>query len=95
MKEIGTLYRVNGEVLEVRPVKGSKFTLQELQTYVGGSIELVPGTAKAGSPAAFCNEEGRLNGLRVNREATRVFMKGIWSNDVLVGDVIQVRKVKS
>lgn len=94
MKEIGKLYRVNGEVLEVYPVNGKKFTLQELQTYVGGSIELVPGTARTGSPTTFCNEEGKLNGLPVNRLASRVFMKGIWSNEVLVGDVIQVRKEK-
>lgn len=94
MKEIGTLYRTNGEVLEVHPVNGRKFSLEELQTYVGGHIELVPGTARKGSPAAFCNEEGRLKYLPDNREATHVFMKGIWSADILVGDVIQVRKEK-
>jgi hypothetical protein len=94
MREIGTLYRVNGEVLEVHPVNGRKFSLQELQKYVGGPIEQVPGTAKRGSPSAYCNEEGKLKYLPENREATRIFMKGMWSNDVLVGDVIQVRKEK-
>lgn len=94
MKEIGTVYRVNGEVLEVRPLNGRTFALDELQAYVGGPIELVPGTSKAGRPAAWCNEEGRLMKLRVNRNATRKFMLGIWGQDVLLGDVIQVLKNK-
>jgi hypothetical protein len=94
MREIGTLYRMNGEVLEVHPMNGKKFSLKELQTYVGGSIELVPGTSRKGNPAAWCNEEGKLNDLRPNREATRVFMIGVWSQDTLVGNVIQVRKEK-
>jgi hypothetical protein len=94
MSEIGTLYRVNGEVLTVHPANGRKFSLAELQAYVGGHIELVPGTSRSGHPAAWCNDEGRLKQLRVNREATRVFMHGVWGSDVLVGDVIQVRKEK-
>jgi hypothetical protein len=92
MKEIGTLYRVNGEVLEVRPFDGKKFTLAELQSYVGGWIELVPGTAKAGHPATYCNEEGRLINLRVNQKASRIFLRGNWAGDFLFGDVIEVRK---
>jgi hypothetical protein len=88
MKEIGTLYRADGEVLEVHPAKGRKFQLPELQKHVGGYIELVPGTAKRGKPIAFCNEEGNLHGLPWNRVASLKF--GI----NLVGDVIQVRKEK-
>lgn len=89
MKEIGTLYRVNGEVLEVHPVKGSKFSLQELQTYVGGYIEKVPRTSRRGKPTAYCNEQGVLDGLLFNRAASFKFCVD------LVGDVIQVRKEKS
>lgn len=88
-KEVGTLYRVSGEVLEVLPINGREFQLEELQTHVGGFIELIPGTARAGNPSAYCNEEGRLNGLRVNVEASKKFRQE------LVGDVIQVRKDKS
>ena len=88
MKEVGTLYRTNRCVLEVRPENGRKFTLQELQAYVGGNIELVPGTARRGSPMAFCNEEGLLLKLKSNVNASIVFKVG------LVGDVIQVRKEK-
>ncbi len=89
MKEIGTLYRVNGEVLRVNPDNGKIFMLDELQIYVGGYIELVPGTGKKGEPPAYCNEEGRLNGLKLNDQASIRFAQ------VLVGDVIQVRKEKS
>lgn len=94
MREIGTLYRVNGEVLEVHPINGKKFSLNELQTYVGGLIELVPGTSRKGNPAAWMNEEGKLIPLRPNREATRLFMTGAWSRETILGDVIQVRKEK-
>jgi hypothetical protein len=88
LKEIGTLYRANGEVLEVHPVNGRVFSLKELQAYVGGYIEKVRGTSRRGKPTAYCNEEGVLDGLLYNRAASLKF--GVY----LVGDVIQVRKEK-
>lgn len=87
-KEVGTLYRVNGQVLEVFPINGSKFELQEIQAYVGGLIEQVPGTGRKGVPAAYCNEEGRLERLRLNMPASKTF------GQQLFGDVIQLRKAK-
>lgn len=65
----GLLYKVDGSVTEVTPQDGKKFSLKELQGFVGGYIESVPHAR----PDAFCNEEGLLNGLPYNRNASRVF----------------------
>jgi hypothetical protein len=53
--EIGYLYRVGADMAEeVKPANGKKFSLQELQKFVGGYIEYVP----LSRPIAYCNEEG-------------------------------------
>lgn len=94
MNEVGTVYRTNGRIVTVHPENGKKFMLEELQKFVGGSIELVPGTSKRGCPAAYMNEDGRSLNLPLNAEASRVFMVGRWLGETILGDVIQVRKVK-
>lgn len=68
-------------------------TLDELQAAVGGYIETVPFLEKyEGDPAvAFCNEEGKLNGLPVNQTADNVWaanLAGTERWDVLVGDIV-------
>jgi uncharacterized protein DUF3846 len=78
--EIGMLYQVGSKGQMVYPANGKKFSLLELQGFVGGYIEHVPFSR----PLAYCNEEGRLNNLPVNAEASKVFKQE------LVGDVIQV-----
>ena len=81
--EIGFLYRVGADMAEeVKPADGKKFTLEELQKFVGGYIEAVP----YANPVAYCNEEGRLNNLPLNRCASLRFKQN------LVGDIIQVRR---
>lgn len=67
------------KIVNVSPAKGKKFTLKELQGFVGGYIERIPLT---GRTVAFCNEEGRINSLPFNRMASLEF------NQVLYGDVI-------
>jgi hypothetical protein len=88
VKEVGTLYRTDGRVDSVHPHDGRKFSIKELQGFVGGYIEKVPGTARRGNPVAYCNEEGRLNGLPPNFTAAERFHVD------LVGDVIQVRRTQ-
>jgi hypothetical protein len=82
-KEVGLLYRVGATKTEtVLPRNGKKFSLPELQSYVGGYIELVP----CSESVAYSNEEGRLLRLGFNAGASAAF------SQVLVGDVIQVSK---
>ena len=78
-------YKASGETQEVAPKNGKKFSLEELQGYVGGSIELVPDIMGKRKELVFCNEEGKLLGLELNREAT---LKYAPPGDVLVGDVL-------
>ncbi len=67
-----------------------KPTVTELQHAVGGYIEGVPAMDDAGgfdeSYTAYCNEEGKLDGLPVNRPATK-FCR-VDGFDVLVGPVV-------
>lgn len=56
-------------------------SLEELQAAVGGYIEFVP-TGNAGY--MYCNEEGKLLGLPVNKAATSM----IAFDDIVVGDVV-------
>lgn len=78
--------------------------LDELQKIVGGYIEAVPGFQTItyhGEPracVAFCNEEGKLEGLSVNRTATLLWHAALPSpglrlpngsfSDVLCGPVV-------
>ncbi len=85
MKETGRLYKATGGVLDVLPRDGRQFQLEELQKFVGGYIEQVPGTGRiSGKPIAFCNEDGLRERLEQNILASETF--GV----ALVGDVIEV-----
>lgn len=57
--------------------------LQMLQEVIGGHIEYV----SLGLQCAYCNEEGKLLGLPVNRRATRLAF-GYLMGDQLCGDVL-------
>jgi hypothetical protein len=82
-REVGLLFKCGAsEPEKVVPTVGQKFSLEELQKYVGGYIELVPHA----NQIAYCNEEGRLRGLSFNPAASQRF------NQVLIGDVIQITK---
>jgi hypothetical protein len=65
---MGMLISVDGEQKEVNPV-GDTFSLQELQQYVKGLIEIVPIDDKR---MAVVNEEGLLMQLPMNSVASQV-----------------------
>ncbi len=69
---------------EVHPANGTDFTLAEAQALVGGLIEvfhLADGRLMVG------NEEGKLEQLPVNVEATIIFRRTFGPRDTIVGDV--------
>lgn len=72
-------------VTEVHPLNGRDFSLDELNGFVGGHIELV--TLR--DCYIVCNEEGKLEDLPVNIKATH-FWRGLLPEcgDFLVGDVL-------
>jgi hypothetical protein len=79
------LIDIDGEVTQVQPKNESKFTLDELQGYVGGYIEVVP-QFKFSRKVFLVDEEGLLKGLEMNLIATGLISQPLFGN-VLVLDV--------
>jgi len=76
---------------EVRPANGKRFTLSELQAYVGGFVEF---SRVPDGRTMVSNEEGKLVGLLANVEATIIYRQA-WAGvsewaaaDTIVGDVL-------
>ena len=74
----------NSVVLHIREKKP---TLEELQGLVGGLIQFA---YTDDNIQIICNEEGKMKGLPVNREATLYWADwvGRIPDDILVGDVV-------
>jgi uncharacterized protein DUF3846 len=69
---------------EIHPANGKNFSLAEAQALVGGLIEVFP---LGGGQIMVCNEEGKLEQLPVNVEATMIFRRVFGPVDIIVGDV--------
>lgn len=77
----------------IKPENGKYFELSELQTYVGGMIELVDHGSS--DHVMFINEEGKLESppLGVNIPATMAWdYEGAGTSDVIVGDAVIIHK---
>lgn len=84
---MATLYRTTGFQHEVRPLNGRAFSLEELQTLIGGYIQIV----SANEPGKYivCDEEGKLKSKPVNVVASTLWV-GRTHGDPLVGEVLLV-----
>ena len=90
---MATLIKTDGTTKQVKPANGRYFTLEEKQGFVGGLIEFIP--TREGNWLTI-NEEGKLNGLPINRLATLMYKHSIvWKEnehpafaDIVVGDVL-------
>jgi len=80
---MATIYHPDGSTEEVQPENGKTFELEQLSKIVGGYIEVVyiPGRL------IVCNEEGKLNGLPYNANATAEFSRYL-PGDFLVGNIL-------
>jgi hypothetical protein len=78
--QVGVWITTDGKEIEVHPKDGKKFSLGELQEFVGGYIERV--TLPNGR-SMFVNEEGKLKGLKTNIAAT--IISGLYPHDVISG----------
>lgn len=76
------LMKADGTVEAVTPANGKKFTLEELQGFVGGYIELLPLRGRR----VLCNEDGLVRGLRPN------YLASIACGMTLVGNVVELEK---
>lgn len=73
------VFDTNGNIRPVKP-KGDKFSLEELQSLVGGLIEVYP--KRFNNRLVICNEEGLIKRLKKNE----IFKK--YSLKSLVGDIV-------
>lgn len=73
--------KTNGETIEVNPKNGTDYSLEELQGFVGGYIEIIEiniGFAKG--KLMVVNEEGKIDGLPLNTMATLIAGQAIVGN---------------
>lgn len=82
------IIKSDGTVMEVEPRNGKNFELQEMQSVVGGHIEVL----WLGDNLMIVNEEGKLNNLPINVKATRLLRGTIYQPDIVVGDVLYCLK---
>ena len=79
-----TLYKTNGEKVAIDRTR--PFSVGELQEFVGGYFELIP----LGRHYLVVNEEGRLYGLPVNRNASMLAAQ--FGFPEIVGDALFTEK---
>ena len=75
--------KVSGERIEVSPENGKDYSLEELQRFVGGFIEIV----YLGNLIMVVNEEGAINGMEHNEIASLIVMMA-GGQDPIFGDVL-------
>lgn len=81
------LLNIDGSQETVAAKQSPHFTLQELQALVGGLIEVVylpDGTL------LIINEEGKLEGLAYNEQATLRALGCLWPGDYIAGVAVIV-----
>lgn len=82
---MAVIYRTNGEREQVLPENGTDFKLEQLQKIVGGYIDIL---GIGCDELMVFNDEGKLMGLPINREATKIYQKYFNTDDFIVGDVL-------
>lgn len=75
--------KTNGQKTEVVPLNSKSFSLEELQKFVDGPIEMLLTNDKQ---TMIVNEEGRLRKLAVNGKASTLIKGNTIFGDVLVCD---------
>jgi len=70
---LARLIKADGTKFTVKP-RGLKWTLDEIQAFVGGPFEIMPGIAPM---RLLMNEEGAIRALPVNLQASRIVLKAL------------------
>lgn len=87
------IYKTDGTILDVEPKNKKFFKLEELQKIVGGYIEIVE---LNNGEIIVLNENGKVDNLPYNDEATKIYKENINTSDFIVGDILicKAREVK-
>lgn len=79
------IYFQNGIIKEINPNNGTDFTLGELQTIVGGYVEIV---TLPNDQLMVVDEEGKIKQKKINVRATQLIAATIHNGDIIVGDAL-------
>lgn len=79
------IYFSNGIIKEINPNNGKQFTLEELQTIVGGYIEIVN---LPDDKLLVVDEEGKLKHKPYNVRATQLLAATLHNGDFVVGNAL-------
>jgi hypothetical protein len=82
---MATLLRPDGRIENVKPPNGSSWSLDELQTLVGGNIEVA--RTHEGHYLVF-DEDGKAKGKPPNFAATQAFLYGEY--DIILGEALVI-----
>ena len=82
---MATFLRTDGTTETLQPPNGINWNLEELQTLVGGYIEV---TSTIDGKYLVLDEEGKLKHKPLNRAATMIYKHG--RRDPIVGDAIVI-----
>lgn len=85
---MATIMKTDGRRVETAPKNGKYFELDELQSVVGGYIEIIH---LDDGRIMVVNEEGKLYHLPVNTKATILYGYGIIVGDVLICSNNEIR----
>lgn len=86
MQHYAAVRTPNGEFIYKEPKNGTDFSLEELQEFVGGYIEIIP---LVDDLIMVVNEEGKLLGLPFNKAATEIFWDATKNTlDYIVGNAL-------
>lgn len=86
------LISIDGTVTKVAPKNGEAFSLEELQTMVGGYIEFL----RLEDGRMMClNEEGKLKGMVMNAAASGVAYGVLLPGDFVVGPAVVMTAVEA
>jgi hypothetical protein len=80
---MATLLKTDGRVLEIKPLNGPEFSLEELKRIVGGFVEILQ--LEEPGKLLIINEEGDIENLPFNGLATEMY-----KHDRIVGDAVVV-----
>ena len=79
------IIKTDGTRTATTPANGEYFTLEEMQTAVGGMVEIIELDDKQ---SMILNEEGKLLDLTYNEVVDEIFHRYFNTLDYIVGDVL-------
>ncbi len=86
---VALLYTTDLSILKIKPANGRYFTLEEMQGYVGGLIQIIPLDGKdLEDKLLVVHEEGKLINLPFNLFATIEWIRYYGETDFISGDAI-------